>query len=313
MERTDNLIIAIVGASGAGKSHYLAVLLEELSHRGSADDAALTAVDDETRALHEMAFRRDLYRDHTLIPRTTERRPSPLLFRLTFPDGPRFLGALRAATLVFFDAPGENFSSEDDMRRYNRYVGAADGIVMLVDPLATPGFRRNLVPPGTSIASAQEPFDILSRTEQLIRMFHKLGVYERISTPMAVTFTKMDAVRPLLSPGSILRRDSPRSNRPDSDEFARVDAAMRAYTIRWLGAGFDKFLRQRFTHAAYFGVSALGGSADADGLLPHGVSAFRVLDPLFWLLLMLRVMEPAPSTGGGARHQIINGGDMTHA
>lgn len=303
LEESVSLIIAVVGASGAGKSHYLAVLLEELSRNGAAHGAVVSAADDETRGRYESDFRQRLYRNHTVIPKTTERHPSPLLFRMTFADGPRFLGALRVVTLVFFDSPGESFQTEQTMSRDAAYLGSADALLLLVDPLAAAGLSSDLIPPGTAVAAAQDPLDVLARAEQFVRNARGLPPHERVPIPVAVTFTKMDVLRPTLPASSVLRKASTPAG-GGTDALARVDATMRSLAVRWLGSGFDEYLRQRFTHSGYFGVSSLGGSADKDGRLPHGISAFRVAEPFLWLLSILRVIEPAHVPSGAILRSI---------
>jgi hypothetical protein len=62
-----------------------------------------------------------------------------------------------------------------------------------------------------------------------------------------------------------------------------ISEFLRAEVSAWLGEGFDRFVRQNFRYSSYFGVSALG-SPPRNGQLTHGVSAFRVEDPLLWLL-----------------------------
>ena len=42
--------------------------------------------------------------------------------------------------------------------------------------------------------------------------------------------------------------------------------------------------QQKGIECRYFAVSALGNAPDADGVHPHGIAPFRVLDPILWVL-----------------------------
>lgn len=145
----DSRIIALVGAKASGKSTYVSVLVNEVRNRvGRAFDASLAAMGSDTqRRDREMA--EDLY-ERLRLPGTT--RPAalgfndPLLYRLSLPRRGRLGDGTRHTALVFFDAAGEDLKSSEAMDRYTHYLGAADGIILLVDPLQLGAVRDQLVP-----------------------------------------------------------------------------------------------------------------------------------------------------------------------
>jgi hypothetical protein len=108
---------------------------------------------------------------------------------------------------------------------------------------------------------------------------------------VAFAFSKIDAVRELLDPGSPLLEDSLHPGYMDLADQERVHASMRAYLHSWLGSDFDDFVQQTFSRFAYFGVSALGSSPRADGVLTRGIAPFRVADPFLWLLYNQKLVD----------------------
>ncbi|MGH1553143.1 TRAFAC clade GTPase domain-containing protein [Streptomyces sp. L7] len=154
----ESRIIALVGAAG-GKSTCVTVLLHELRHRvGRAFGAAVSAMGGDTQ-IRDREMERDLY-DLGLMPdpTTTAARAlnDPLLYRLSLPDGRRGNG-LTAHALVFFDAAGEDLRGIEAMNRYTGYLAAADGIILLVDPLQLTSVREELLPHGLAPTTATTP------------------------------------------------------------------------------------------------------------------------------------------------------------
>ncbi|XUL92330.1 TRAFAC clade GTPase domain-containing protein [Streptomyces galilaeus] len=155
----ESRIIALVGAAGGGKSTCVTVLLHELRHRvGRAFGAAVSAMGGDTQ-IRDREMERDLY-DLGLMPdpTTTAARAlnDPLLYRLSLPDGRRGNGS-RHTALVFFDAAGEDLRGIEAMNRYTGYLAAADGIILLVDPLQLTSVREELLPHDLAPTTATTP------------------------------------------------------------------------------------------------------------------------------------------------------------
>ncbi len=286
IEDTDNFIIAIVGAQGAGKSHYLAVLIHELKHRvGARFHAALSAADDQTRDRYLKHYGQYLYDDHLRIPPTARGKTEPLIYHLVFA---RSVGIQRVVTLIFFDAAGEHFDDVRTMERYNRYLARASGILCLLDArqLAPATARLNRA----AAASATDELDLIGRIDEIVRSMRSISVNDPIDIPVAVAISKLDLVRSLFQPGSALHLDSAHAGFFDLSDFRNVHDDVGKQLDRWLGPGLKNFLNGRFSTHGFFGVSALGQSPDADGRINKTLAPFRVEDPLLWLLYKLKVI-----------------------
>src|SRR6185437_14795678 len=148
-----------VGAKEAGKSVFMTVLVHELMHRaGQQLNVAITGADDNTRQRFAEEYEQPLYRESRLLRPTTtagDRSQPPLVFRFTSERRPpRFLnGPLARAgppgsrdpqhtLLSIFDPAGEDLRSQQSTEQNVHPLTAADGILLLLDPLQMRGARE---------------------------------------------------------------------------------------------------------------------------------------------------------------------------
>lgn len=315
----DSRIIALVGAKASGKSTYISVLLNELRNRvGGAYDASIAAMGSETQR-RDREMGEDLY-DRLRLPEAT--RPAalgfndPLLYRLSLPRHGRLGDGSRHTALVFFDAAGEDLKSSEAMDRYTHYLGAADGIILLVDPLQL-GAVRDRLPPGDDPplpAVETSPQQIAADLAAQLRAHGRSAPRGRVATPIAVAVTKSDMLRPLLAPHSPLLRNAPHSEGLLSEEDRiTVHEEMRSLLDGWDSGALHRQLARDFADLSLFGLSALGSPppADAPADAPaSGPQPLRVEDPLLWLLArrgLIRVRKP----GKAATHKATTQGAMT--
>jgi hypothetical protein len=286
------LIIALVGAKACGKSNYLAVLLDQLDNRvGSLFNASVSAFGERTRERYREDFRAHVYDKGVAVPETVSARTRssvrhPLVFGY---DTKRHLGRITrdSRTLViFFDTAGEDLGNLENMALVTRNLARADGLIFLLDPLQIRSVRDRLE--GTVPLPGQytEPREIVQRVTELIRSVNGLRASQRVKVPVAVAFSKMDAVRELLEQNSPLLAppaEPPHRGFLDVDDTLRMHSHVQALVESWVGAGFDRFLRQHFSKFCYFALSALGQPPDQQNRV-RVVEPLRVEDPFLWLL-----------------------------
>ncbi|MEU0838873.1 hypothetical protein ABZ370_05295 [Streptomyces sp. NPDC005962] len=289
----DSRIIALVGAKASGKSTYVGVLVNELRHRvGRAYDASLAAMGSDTQR-RDRELAEDLY-DRLRLPEAT--RPAamgfndPLLYRLSLPRRGRLREGSRHTALVFFDAAGEDLGSAEAMDRYTYYLRAADGIILLVDPLQLGSVRDQLVPgEGPPLPTVETPpQQIAADLAAQLRAHGRGGSRGRVTTPMAVAVTKTDMLRPLLGSHSpLLRNASHHDGALDEDGRLAVHEEIRTLMEDWDSGALRRQLERDFAQLSFFGLSALGAPppAQAPSDAPKaGPQPLRVEDPLLWLL-----------------------------
>jgi hypothetical protein len=281
-----NSTIALIGPTFVGKSHYVAVLINELLTRvGSDFNASLTALDDQTLRRYEQNFHRPLFDQQTLIDKTRSagaviENKYPFVYKWAAANGRRFQ---KSCALVFFDAAGEDLDEIDKMSAQAKYIAWADGIIFLFDPLQIPQVRDRLTQLTAVPPVVTDPEVVLRSAAELIRSVQQKSPVRKINLPIAFTFSKIDAIRELLDDGSPLNRASKHAGVFDLKEQRQVHDSMRAYLNEWLGAELTRYIDRNFSNYSYFGVSALGREPDPDGSV-WSIAPFRVEDPLLWLL-----------------------------
>ncbi len=279
------LPISVVGPREAGKSHFIAVLIEQIKRQAGDFNWSFRALNDETMRLYDKRFYKPLYKEKYAINQTqTADRDAhaPLVYSLN--QG----GA--ATNVIFYDSAGERFDSEEQME--TRYLSHSRGIVFLIDPLQIPNVRKFLkklnpdfkrVAPGVHTPVGQ----IFQRTINVLRKEFPIG---KIPIPLAVVFTKIDAIREYVTDDAPFYVPSFHRGGFSISDGRRVgEYARRLATLD------DDVIpnAQNFANVAFFGVSALGRSpkvaqSDDDsqnaGKLWFTPRPIRILDPFLWLL-----------------------------
>ena len=304
-------LIVPVGAKEAGKTVFMTVLVHELMHRtGEELNAALTGADDYTRHRFPTEYERPLYRESRLPSPTTtaagqHNRP-PFVFRFTSERSRRLvLGGPfggngqsgsrdpRRTLLSFLDTAGEDLRTQQSMEDNVRCLGAAGGILLLLDPLQMPG-ARELAAEGTrlpALAGDDEPATVLQNFTDILLAGIGAKARRRIDRPLAIVFTKIDALLPSLPETSPLRRPPPRGQYFDERDSQAVHREIHGLLARWQGGEIDRIARLNYRTYRYFGVSALGETPTGDNLVSaRGVRPYRVTSPMLWLMAQFGII-----------------------
>ncbi|HTJ67633.1 MAG TPA: hypothetical protein VL551_08910 [Actinospica sp.] len=290
----NDLLIAMVGSKESGKTVYMTVLVHEIMHRmGAQLDAAIMAADDDTSSRYSSAYEKLLYTDRQM-PASTDsaevsgNRVAPLVFRFSM-NRPRLLGSAPMHTVLsFFDAAGEDLNSQDSVDLNGRYLGNADGIIVLLDPLQLSGARRDATPgsplPGSG-PGHDTPENVLVRITDLLRASPRVSSRRSIDTPLAVVFPKIDTLAHTIGAGSPLMAAQPGGSRFDVGDSLDVHVEMMRLLKQWSAEQIDQIVAKNYSRHRFFGVSALGGNPTSDMRAPvDGIRPYRVTDPFLWLL-----------------------------
>jgi hypothetical protein len=280
-----NLIFAVIGAKDAGKSHFLAVLIDQLrKHTGPRLNLLLEFVNENTNERYKNEFYRPLFEGRRTIEKTrsaTEAANRPLMYYLSI-DRPGIFGVRRTVVnLVFFDTAGEDLDALDTMSVVNKYIYRADGVILLLDPLQLERVRDRLGRAGLPEPST-ETAEILTRTTTLIKQGRRLRATARIPSPLAIAFSKFDAVEPLIDPQFQLNATPAHDGGIDLADVTAVNDEMQALLREWDGAHLINTARMQYRKFCFFGLSALG--AAPVGTRVVRVTPRRVDDPFLWLL-----------------------------
>lgn len=297
--------VAIVGASSSGKTYYLTALMNEFVENPiwDGDYWRLEMVHYANDMEHEsidnrfVEHWRALFRNRTPLRNTqTNEYLSPLLLSVEyFRRGSKnwlFREPLlkRKQLLVFHDVPGE-FTTSDDARMAltSRYgvLGAAKGIIVLVEPKELPLLRAELVGrhkipnmPGGGFAQ-----DAIKG----------LRVAKQHRKPVAVCLSKADL---FLDIPSVVEQDSHLAQYKQTadgeagclqlNDIAEVSSYVRNIFERFDGDDILSLLDKSFHYSSLFAVSSLG-----EGVVDSFSNSFkrdarirplRVMDPILWML-----------------------------
>jgi len=309
-------MIALVGAKQSGKTVFMTVLLHELMHDlGSQLSATISGADDNTRHRFATEYEKPLYRESLMLPPTPTAgllNRVPLVFRFTtgsangsgrafWPGRAGRTGAAmpRHTLLSFFDAAGEDLRSQLSVEQNVRYLAAADGIILILDPLkmpGAPGAAANGAGSATGDGTAphadhdadDHPATVLGRITDLLLATAPGEKPDWIRKPLAIVFAKMDAFLPELSRTSPLLQPPPRAAHLAERDSAAVHQEIGRLLGQWEGHRIDQFARDYYRTYRYFGVSALGETPTADNRVsPRGIRPLRVADPFIWTLAQL--------------------------
>lgn len=286
-----DMILSVIGAKEAGKSHYIAVLINAISNEiGASFNANLQPLNDETMTRYRDEFYKPIFSKKRTIEVTRSARAdksvrSPLIYTLSFAKK-GLLGGQRTrdiATISFFDTAGEDLTAEDIMRTENKYIYNSAGIILLLDPLQIDYVRDKLQGKVELPLQNTESDEILIRTTNFIRKARSIPQDKLIEIPLALAFTKCDALADLLPAQSALNYQSRHNGFFDFGDFDAINGEMQALVSKWAGKNLLNQLKLNFKHYGFFGLTALGCNPGASQKITS-VRPMRVADPFLWLL-----------------------------
>jgi len=294
-----NYIFSIIGAKESGKSHYIAVLIDYFKRRvGPSFKVLLEPVNDYTIKRYKDSFYNPIFRKKEVILGTASGLANaevrlPLIYSLVF-SGKGIFGKqkiTRCITLSFFDTAGEDLNDQDIMSVTNKYIYRSDGIILLFDPLQISYVRDQLAGKVDLPEQNTETEEIINRTTNLIRNAYSIPMTKSINIPLAIAFSKIDALDRLLPPESQLSSDSSHEGKFDVKDCRAVDDEVQAFIDNWeQGEALINQVKTNFADNCFFGLSALGCNPHRTGKIPNVIPR-RVADPFLWLLHNKKLIE----------------------
>jgi hypothetical protein len=294
-------LIGMVGGKNAGKTVYTTVLAHELRHNIRRRFAAdIWFAGDRLGGDGTVADWLDNYENalfgKSQLPETTPSAADGIKIPLVLQwRQPRYIfgqEVYRTTTLSFYDASGEDMTSQEFVNG-QAYLTSASGLIALLDPFQLRGVHDRISVPTYATRDSEPPINVLTRITELLRASGGIRARRKISTPVAVVFSKIDAFFAMLGEGHPLRRKARAGNCYDELAGQDTDEHMRRLLADLDADNIDAHLRHNYRTFRYFAVSSLGAEPDyANKLVDHGgVRPFRVDEPLLWLLGLFGVIE----------------------
>lgn len=310
--RIRNQLIALVGARDSGKTVFMTVFMHEFGHRlGDRLGASIPGADDETRGSFARDYETRLYEGRQLptptLPVASERlghRP-PMVFKFKRQVRPRTSGRTRQTLLSFFDTAGEDLITKASTELNGRYLEAADAIILILDPLQMAGGRRLAARAALQQDSRLEddPYSVLQRITEMLQAGHR---DRPVRKPLAVVFTKLDALWHEFPEGSPLKRPEPTCAGCDEVDGLDVHRHVQALLHDWDGRQIDQYLQHNYRCYQYFGVSALGAIPTPDRRVSGVIAPYRVGDPILWLLCKAHMVPTIRRSRRGVRAALLH-------
>ncbi|WTW96443.1 hypothetical protein OG216_25110 [Streptomycetaceae bacterium NBC_01309] len=273
------LVVALVGAGLAGKSHLLAAMIGEIERNGLVDyGITCTAVDTAWHQRYSQEMVVPLQRGESL-ERTNQSNGELIAFADALL---MHYGGGRSRPVAFFDVSGEELARGG---REVQFLAAADAFLYVVDPVTAVDLP---ILHDLALHAAADGAHGLDRTYAVVLdRLERAGAY--LPQPAAVVVTKSDLIRFETPVDAWLAAGTTPPDRLDparsEAEAADVYAFLHAHGARpWLRP-FEEHRRC----TGHF-VSATG-MAERNGEFPGGIRPRRVLDPLVSLLAMCKLLE----------------------
>lgn len=284
--------IAMSGARYSGKSIHIGVTVNQLKPLLSRLNTFLQEANRETQINLQKEYLKPLYEELGVVqatPRaeTGSHQRDPLIFNLGLIQGSK-----QTTYLVIRDVAGEEMEDPGPNPQHLRFLGHADAVFFMFDPLAVASVRQTLqgvIPNITALGG--DPHKVLGNLIGL------MGTESQAR--LAVVMSKFDAIqalsrvqdpgwsRTMSNPGSaFLTEFDPFAPAYFENDGALLHEEMRSLLFK-LGA--HSIVHQVENPASgkkiphrFFAVSALGASPAGAHLSEQGITPIRVLDPLRW-------------------------------
>ncbi|NDK90764.1 hypothetical protein GYA93_14405 [Gordonia desulfuricans] len=288
--------VAMAGARYTGKTVFIAVLIKQLQQYTERFHREVIPADDETANRYSAIYETPLFVERGIVqatPSAASEAHHPLIFDLGVWDGlKRFL--------VIRDVAGEDLEEAKVAGPAWEFFSRADAVFFLFDPLRVEDVSdqlRDLIPDSSRVGG--DPRDVLRVVMRLISGGNpRLGVIlSKFDALQELSRVKNSAWGQVMGhPGAAFNRDPSLVNRSyDETDGQLLDAEVRSLLQR-LRAGpsllnmVDPVTGQQYHHR-FFAVSALGESPEGERLHPNGISPFRCMDPIRWVLADRHVLQ----------------------
>jgi hypothetical protein len=173
------------------------------------------------------------------------------------------------------------------MATLNKYIYLSDGILFLIDPLQITDVRNKLlakhVDPNTLPNQNTATIDIIEKITTLIQRGRLLRSTSKIPIPIAVAFTKFDALSPLIDNQFQITKRPRHLHGFDITDFNSINSEMIGLLNNWNSNDIVNHIKIRYKYYGFFGLSALGNSPILNKIV-SAIKPHRVEDPILWLM-----------------------------
>lgn len=285
-----NIRFAMVAPSGAGKTCFITVMMEELKRARSL--RLLPQCTGETKLIFEKN-RKLLYDEHDTPETTTPGVVTPMIWKILDPKRGNKT-TTPAYSMTIFDGAGEDLEKDRMDPTICRYLSKAKCIFLLLDPVQIETVRRNMTNEQINSASSGQGKSVKNIVGPLVEFIQEqthTKVKQKINIPLAVIFCKIDVVKEKFESALTLQP----SGHVNNGKFMISEADTVHNEIKgWLESQGEyeltDLLDSSFTNWRYFGVSAFG-QPPVKGAGLNDIQPLRILDPLIWAMSLEKLID----------------------
>lgn len=300
--------IAIVGDTSAGKTHYIAVLIDQLRSgllmQAGDGGTRLVALSPETERKYRDEYATPILQERDARLRGTARgtfdatgRPiphDPLAYQLMLHDNRTNL--TQSVNLLFYDIPGAEIADSTLIVQFGEHILRADAIIYLADPIAIASVREKLpshLQPDAATLSTRNAHEVLANIMYRFEQYQKIQTGANLDVPTAIMLSKSDLLRYTIPVSEhrnyLIFQAKIYDGKAHKQELARVHQEVER-CLRFYGEHALLQVSSRFTTMNFFAVSATGGPPDSSGKYVH-LEPLRCLDPFVWILWKLGCID----------------------
>lgn len=299
---TPNFPFSIVGVSGAGKTNYITVMLEELKN---FDGLQLALNHQNNEAMeHQRDNYKRLYKDRTPPPANYSGEVKPQIWYLQNLSKRKksLFGQehIPAYSFTIFDGSGEDYLKYIDNPDMDSPAALAvfrsKGILLVLDPLTLSNILdgeggvdaetiRNSL--GRGKDEVHTASDVINGISLYLKRMSGIKPSKKLNIPVAVILTKFDAIwdHPAFGPNALVKHKKLgiTNGKVNWNEIDQVHEEIKHWLYAVGENGFVKTLEANFKDYKLFGVSSYGKPPASEHELSVAPEPHRVLDPILWL------------------------------
>lgn len=304
IETCDNVNIAIVGDSSSGKTHYIAVLIDQLKRgvlmQHGNGHVRLMHLNSYTSTMYINNYQKPILQDHSAVSATGRGRydaagnpirTEPLVYQLSVQDNTIHTNS--TINLLLYDIAGADLADNIALVQFGEHVLRADGIIYFADPVAMPGIQQHL-PTHLQISTAvRRAEEVLSTVMFRMEQYNRIHTGGTIDIPTAITVSKSDLLQYVVPRQEW--KDYWLMYKPSYDGKVHLDDVQRVnqeviHILQQQGEYPLLQISKRFEQVSFFAISATGNAPDGNARYAR-IEPHRCLDPLIWLLWKLRFLD----------------------
>lgn len=290
----DNIPIAVIGDVFSGKSHFIAATIKQLKDGQVPLELGLSGFTASASKIED-TYRQDYFdplfkRGEQLQGTQSAKNPlsDPLIYEMSIAD--------KRINLLIYDAAGIDVAQIDTRVQNKPHILNAQAMIFLADPWSMQGFVDQLahhLRPDPRLLTGRRSADVLRRVMDVYKRASNQVRAPLFSLPVAIALSKSDLI-----PFVRTRSGDPRYPALADPQYPSKLTRSESYGIHLVvrqlllevGETALVAMEQTFEKVDFCAITATGSSPDEHGKYAQ-VEPHRCLDPVFWVLRELRIVE----------------------